>query len=512
MIVEVDVRDLMSLLKGNVSLEELIDGLNMFGTPVDEVEENTIRVEVAPNRLDMLSTEGIARSLNGFFGFDTGLPVMSITSSTFEVEVKGSSVRPFVGFSTVHGVKFTEPSIKSIMQMQEKLHISAGRNRRKYSIGLYDLDRIKPPIRYVDMPLDEIHFVPLDEEEEMSGREILEKTEKGKRYAHLLGDRAPVLIDARNRIMSMAPVINADWCKVTEKTENVFIDSTGTSPGTDALVSLIATSLAERGGKIGVVIPGPTYLPKRVDVSFDEVRRIIGMDLKDSEIRQSLEKMRYAVENGAVVVPAYRLDVSSVRDVAEDAAIGYGYQRISQEIPSSNLFGVPLLQAERENMYRRLLVGYGFTEVKTFVLTSSDLLELAGSPHIRVQNPKTQEATTLRQSLLPGLLDILERNKDVEYPQRIFEVGPVFLPEQKIAIAGMIAHRDSSFAEIKGVVDSFLSINGIKLDWTSGSHPFFIEGRTAVAKGGVYGEVRLDLASRVGMPLAAFELILERDL
>ena len=509
MIVEVNPGYLMKLLKGRVSLEEVMEALDMFGTPVDEIKEDVLRIEVSPNRLDMLSTEGIARTLNGLFGFEKGLPVWGFTSHTVEVNVVGSLIRPFVSFSTVFDVKLEDEMIKSVMQMQEKLHVSAGRNRRRYSIGLYDLDKIKPPVKYLELPLEEISFVPLGEEEEMNGREILEKTEKGRAYGHLVGKKkAPVLMDSKGRIMSMAPVINAEWCKITEKTRNIFIDSTGTAPGTDTMVALIATSLAERGGKIGVILPGPSYLPIRMRMDMEEIRRIVGIPLQEAEIVEALEKMRYGVEGTDVLIPAYRADVIGMRDIAEDVAIGYGYEKIPFEIPPSPLFGEPLKESQVENEYRKLMLGFGFTEVKTFTLTSEELLKLAGEPKIRVQNPKTMEATTLRQSILPNLLELLEKNKKAEYPQRIFEIGFVFLPEQKTALAGAVAHKEASFAEIKGIVDTLLEIMGRKVEWKSGKHRFFMEGRTAISKIGVYGEVKPELAARVGMPIAAFEILI----
>mgnify|MGYP000450990311 CR=1 FL=1 len=395
MIIEVEFEDLISLLKRKVSLEKLTRALDMFGTPVDEIEENVLRVEVPPNRLDMLSTEGIARALNGFLGFEKGLPVWNFTSHTIEVEVKKSEIRPFVSFSSVFGVKMGENIIRSIMQMQEKLHLTAGRNRRKYSIGLYDLDKIKPPIRYMDLPLSEISFVPLGEDEEMTGEEILEKTEKGKEYKHLVGEKAPVLVDGKGRIMSMAPIINAEWCKVTENTRNIFIDSTGTEEGTDLMVALVATSLAERGGKIGVVVPGPTFLPKPMRVDFGKIKRVVGVEMSNIEIQEALEKMRYGVEGKKILIPPYRTDVFSIEDIAEDVAIAYGYENIPFEIPAMEGFGEPLKEIEIENEYRKLMIGFGFIEVKTFVLTNKELLELGGKPIISVKNPKTKEALSL---------------------------------------------------------------------------------------------------------------------
>ena len=72
MIVEVPFKELQRLLKAKASLEQVSDALAMFGTPIDDLQGDLLRVEVEPNRVDMLSPEGIARSLNGFLEAETG--------------------------------------------------------------------------------------------------------------------------------------------------------------------------------------------------------------------------------------------------------------------------------------------------------------------------------------------------------------------------------------------------------------------------------------------------------
>ena len=88
MIVEIEYSELSKLLKAKVSIEKVIEALDSFGTPVDEVLGNSLRIEVNPNRVDMLSPEGIARSLNGFLDAELSYPVWGLIPSEIETIVK----------------------------------------------------------------------------------------------------------------------------------------------------------------------------------------------------------------------------------------------------------------------------------------------------------------------------------------------------------------------------------------------------------------------------------------
>ena len=93
MIIEVPYKELAKLLKAKISVEKIRGTLDMFGTPVDDFDKDNLRIEVNPNRMDMLSPEGIARSLNGFLGAEIGYPVWSLVPSKLELAVQKSKIR-----------------------------------------------------------------------------------------------------------------------------------------------------------------------------------------------------------------------------------------------------------------------------------------------------------------------------------------------------------------------------------------------------------------------------------
>ena len=125
--------------------------------------------------------------------------------------------RSHIVCAVVRGLPVDEEILKIIMKMQENLHWALGRDRKKASIGVYDLDSVKPGFRYTAMADGEIRFVPLGgmpgtaASEPASPLEILEKHPKGTAYQHLLSDfdRYPILMDSKGTVLSMPPIINS---------------------------------------------------------------------------------------------------------------------------------------------------------------------------------------------------------------------------------------------------------------------------------------------------------------
>jgi len=92
-----------------------------------------------------------------------------------EKAVKG--VRPYTVCAVAKDLKLDDSKIKELIDLQEKLHGSIGRKRKKLAIGIYPLDKIKFPIRFTSKRFDEISFVPLESKKEMNAKSILKKLE-----------------------------------------------------------------------------------------------------------------------------------------------------------------------------------------------------------------------------------------------------------------------------------------------------------------------------------------------
>jgi phenylalanyl-tRNA synthetase beta chain len=256
--VEYSLQDLRNLLGQNVETEVLREKIPLLGVDLEDITDESIAMEIFPSRPDMLSIEGFARALKGFLGIETGLKSYSLGNSKIKVTIDSSvlDIRPYAVAAVVSGLEFDDCTVKSIMDMQEKLHLTHGRNRAKVAIGVHDLHKIKPPITYKAVEPDSVSFTPLGSNHEMSLKQILNHHPKGREYAWILDkmDRYPLFVDAQDNVLSFPPIINSEETRLTEYTRDLFIELTGKSERElDSALNIIVSSLADRGGKIQAV-------------------------------------------------------------------------------------------------------------------------------------------------------------------------------------------------------------------------------------------------------------------
>jgi phenylalanyl-tRNA synthetase beta chain len=475
----------------------------------------------------------------------TGLKTYKAEKSIYMVKVDSATkpIRPYIVCAVVTEVEMTDEFIKSLMQIQEKLHITHCRKRRKAAIGVHDLDKVKFPALYT-VKDPSFKFIPLGEEKEMTLDNILKHTPKGKDYGWVLKGMAkyPLLMDSDNKVMAMPPIINSIHTMVEEKTKNLFIDITGTDDKTiNEVLNIVVTSLAERGGKIQLVkvkypdreIETPRLETRMMNLEPNYVNKLLGLKLTDYEMIEYLQKMGFdAVEVGKnlqVVIPCYRIDIMHAMDLVEDIAIAYGYDRFKPEIPNISTIGEENPLEAFSTKLRTLLVGYGLQEVVTFILNNKEnsykKMLMGEKDVIETANPKTEEYTIVRSWLLPSLMEVLWRNRHREYPQNIFEVGDVIelSPSSETGAKTMrrlgvvLCHSKANFSEIKSTVESILSnlgIKGYKIE--ESTLPCFIPGRAAKIvvnekNLGRFGEIHPEVVSNweIEMPVAACEICVD---
>ncbi len=490
------------LVGKKLPLDKLKDRISMLGTDLEKIEGNEIHVEVFPNRPDMLSEQGFARAFSSFIGAKTGLRKYSVSDSGEKLVVDKSvqSVRPHTACAIVKGLKFDDEKIREVIQIQEKLHVTYGRNRKKCAIGIYPLEKIKFPIRYTAKKPGDIKFRPLESSKIMSANEILNSHPTGKEYAHLLEGNSvyPVFIDANDEILSMPPIINShNIGKVTEKTKDIFIECSGFDFNIlQKCLNMIVATLADMGGKIYSIelsYPGkkfkpPNLEPTKMKISLDYVNKILGLCLNEKQLEVLLEKMGYGYEKGFVLVPAYRADILHQIDFVEDIAIAYGYENFKAELVHVATTGEEDKFEKFKNKVVSMLIGLGMLELNTYDLIDRDLQTkkmLAEFDVIEIADPVSLEYNSLRYWMIPSLLNVLKENKHNEYPQRIFDIGRVFKkdPSQETKIAeaerlGVLScHLKADFTEARQILDFLFRALGIEYKIVEAEHPSFIAGR-----------------------------------
>jgi phenylalanyl-tRNA synthetase beta chain len=521
--------------------EELIEKIDLMGTPVEGVDENDIEIQILPNRSDCLSVQGFLRAFKAYAGKEIGLKKYKVNQGDKDYRViidkSVGEVRPYTACAIVKGLKFDDERIKEIIDMQEKLHTTLGRGRKKAAIGIYPLEKIKLPIRFEARKPEDIKFQPLEMPQEMNGLQILQRHPTGREYAHLLEGKGkfPVFVDASGKILSMPPIINShDTGKVGEKTDSVFVECSGFDFNVlNKILNIIVTSLAEMGGKIysmeldyGKKEITPNLEAEKMKISLDNVNKLIGLDLKEKDLEKLLPKMGYDYSKGKVAIPAWRADVLHEVDIIEDIAIAYGYDKLVPEIPKVATIGEESEESKVSAKIEEILVGLGLIETSSFHLIRPEEAvkgKTSDDDKIELENSKSEYKLLRNNLLIPGMR-ILSENKDNEYPQKIFEIGKVFIRDKRGETdTGIkefnhlfIASTPGNFTEIKQILDYLFKMLNMKYELKEGHNNNLIEGRTGIicANGssvGIIGEVHPGTLRdwNIKLPVSVIEINLD---
>jgi phenylalanyl-tRNA synthetase beta chain len=487
-VVEVDPDELRRLT-GETDRSEADLKADLFALGIEyegETEEGAFELEFAPDRLDRLSVEGIARSLRYQYGEDRGVYIPDTTDAEWTIEVEDSvpAERPCVTGAIVRGLDLGEAELASLIQLQEKLHATMGRKRAKGAIGVHDLTMLKPAgegaddkrIVYRGVEPEADTFVPLDDDEARTPAGVLAEHPVGDTYGHLVADldRYPAIYDDVG-LFSFPPVINGRRTEVSTESRDLLVEMTGTDQWTiDKMLNVVCYALDARGGQVEeVVVEYPDDHPsegrdlRRPDLSVEEkqvghdrVEGSLGIDLDPDRVVDLFERSgldaeivgvgsaeRSSADHSSgqspreddeiaydVDVPPYRVDVLHPVDLVDDVGRAYGFNDLVPRYPDVSTVGGRTDESRLERAVREQLVGLGFEDQLTFHMVNE--AENYGSMRVEpgtdavgggepavIREPYSEDYTIVRTWVLPSLLSVLENNTHRSYPQDLGEVG-----------------------------------------------------------------------------------------
>eukprot|EP00461_Guttulinopsis_vulgaris_P001790 UN01790 len=521
--------ELFALLGQKYTDDEINDISMNFGVEVDDVEINdqgqkTYKFDVAANRYDLLCVEGLARALRSYIGLSETPDLKINTPKSPLVLTQDPStlaIRPFVVAAVLRNVNMNQAVYNSFIDLQDKLHFNIGRRRTLVSIGTHDLDSIQGPFTYTAKPYNEIEFTALSETKRMNVNELFAHY-KAKEVCHLkpyldIAEQPqvkagvepkdflhPVIYDARGEVLSLPPVINSEYSKISLNTKNIFIEITATDFTKCNIVLNIITSLFSEHSQgenqftvETVLVNHPSAIPfppgvddklnvqtvandtksilypnpasSSITVSIDEINKSLGLSLTEDEICQLLNKMQHTTQllpgdQLVVTPPPTRSDILHSVDVQEDVAIAYGYNNLPQGLPPVVTIGGEETLNQLSNHLRYAVAGCGYIEVMTWALiqTEENFEKIHHKPNntcVTLANSKT-EFTACRTTLLPGLLKVVCANNSFKLPIQIFELGDVVLATREIAegainrrhLGVLYGGQTSGFEEVHGVL------------------------------------------------------------
>ena len=531
-------------ISGNVVPKAYENGIFVFPTEVEPgtdaltalyLNDQVMEFDLTPNRADALSMVGTAYEVAALYQTEMTKPETQSNESSesatnaLSVSVNNPEKVPYYSARIVKNVTIASSPI----WMQARL--------------------IKAGIRPINNVVDISNYVLLEygqplhmfDQDQIGSQEIVVRQAQTDETMTTLDNTECTLVDTDIVIsngkepIALAGVMGGDFSEVTEQTTNVVVEGAIFDPvsirHTSRRLNLRseASSRFEKGIATEFVdeaVDRACYLLQTyasgevlqdrvsagdlgdfvtpIDITVDKVNQTIGFELSSGEIKAIFEQLGFKTtqdgETLTVEVPSRRKDITIKEDLIEEVARIYGYDDIPSSLP---IFGEVTSGELTDRQYKtrtvkETLEGAGLNQAITYSLVSKDHAKdfaLQERPTISLLMPMSEAHSTLRQSLLPHLIEataynVARKNKDV----RLYEVGRVFfgngegeLPDEVEYLSGILTgeymvnawqgkKEEIDFFIAKGVVDRVAEKLNLEFSYKAGEISGLHPGRTAI--------------------------------
>src|SRR5262245_32419688 len=541
------------------------------------LSDPVLDVKLTPNRPDCTGVRGIARDLAAA-GLGKLRPERKLAGVEGDYECPVDIRLEFPREAAGACPCFAGRYIKGIKNGAAPAWMQA----RLKAVGLRPINALVDVTNYISLDRGRpLHVYDADKLKGAIGARLGRKGEKllaldGKTYA--VDDTMCVIADQR-AVLGLGGIMGGEETGVTEGTKNILIECANFDPlrtaatgrrtgitsdaryrferGVDPAFILPGLDLATAimleaaGGKPSrAMVAGAPPIAKTVAVfSFGMVDKLAGIKLPEKEMRATLEALGFTIDgkgsNVKIRVPSWRPDVHGAADLVEEVVRVAGLDKVpSAPMPRSSGVAKPVLTEtqKRVRLVRRVLAGRGLVEAITWSFIPRTQAEAfgGGQPGLELANPISAEMTTMRPSLLPGLLAAVQRNRNRGAADvGLFEVGQSYRgdePKDQYVVASGVragasaltgagrhwtgATADAGLFEAKADAIALLAALGFdaaKAQVTRETPAWFHPGRSGAIKLGPkvtlahFGEVHpatLALMDVTG-PVAAFEVFVE---
>jgi phenylalanyl-tRNA synthetase beta chain len=467
------LREFVNVAAGD---RQLADDLTSAGIAVESIAEEhgaTIyEMDLTTNRVDAMNHYGVAREASAIYGCElkkfepklpgaggatgTGTfttPYTTAVTAGFPIIIEDAEGCARYTARIIRGVKIG-PSPEYIVKCLELLGSRAINNAADATN--YAINELGHPTHAFDLDLLE------------GGKIIVRRARDGEflktldGVGHTLTSDDLIIADAEKPV-ALAGVMGGFDSMITEKTRNVLIESAWFDPATVRGTAkrhgmhTDASHRFERGADWGITpvacdrvtelileTAGGELSGERIDavarkierapiaLHRSEVKRILGIDLAADEIERILGHLGFGVVHEGsdfrVTIPTWRLDVEREVDLLEELARIYGYNKFPNTLPSFTGAVIALPDEAKDARVRQTMLALGYDEaISITFISAADAKTFSGGEPLALANPLSEEAGYMRNSLAPGLLNMIGYNlnrgtSDV----RLFEAGEVF--------------------------------------------------------------------------------------
>jgi len=508
------IRDFVDLPVDNRRLAEDLTSIGIAVEGIFGEGANTIfEMEIGTNRPDAMNHYGVAREAAALYG--TSLKPIEIRlpsaagahGGAGAMQGSSASSHPF----EIH-IDDKEGCARYTAQILRGVTIKASSEKIASRLALVDQRPINNAADASNYTLWEIghptHAFDLDLLE--GGKIIVRRAREGETLKTLDGvDRKlspeDLIIADANKPVGLAGVMGGSDTMITDKTKNILIESAWFDPvavrktakrhglhtdashrfergadygATPIACALVAGRIIESGGgevqgsAIDAVAREIDQAPIVLRVSH--VARILGATLETHQIVGILNRLGFELipepavhPEFSVRIPTWRLDVEREIDLIEEIARLHGYNNFANTLPAFSGAAVENPRAKKQAKLRSSLLALGYNEaVSLSFISHEDAEAFSSSPVVELENPLSEEASLMRSSLVPGMLDMLAHNlnRGVE-DVRLFEMGDVY----EAAGVGTVEHGRICLGATVSALKNEIPMGGVLDQATAGS-------------------------------------------
>ena len=441
------------------------------GDAIEALQINDVIFDVAvnPDRGYALSIRGIAREVAGSLGLNFTDPVEALRSLKFEETGKGVAAK--IADKSTASVFY----LRTLSNFDPKGITPIWMRRRIEKMGMRSISLVVDVTNYVMLELGQpLHAF---DKSKIKGGLTIKRAGKAQKFVTLDGQERmlnadDLMVCDDDQPLALAGTMGGLSSEITETTTDIALEAVHFCPvciaknsrrhklsseASRRLERSVDPSLAEFASArfvqlltahssakhVATVVDGePIYAPVvTIDPSY--VSRTLGFEIPAKQVAEVLRVIGCDVDEKSFTIdpPSWRADLLTAADFTEEVARMIGYDKIPSVLPPRPLHATLTPTQKRRRAIATMLASRGLAEVQTFPFTNQATIDSMGfvgerAATYKVANPMSEEFPLMRVHLVPGLIEVAQRNisrgaKDFA----IFEMGSIFRSSQKLVTA-----------------------------------------------------------------------------
>lgn len=458
--------------------KEVSEGIFVFPNDVEvgkdaldylNLHDEVLELGLTPNRADCLSMLGVAYEVGAILGAEVSIPTTNLpkgselASDYIKVDVEALEDNPMYRAMIIKDVK-VGPSplwlqnrlmaagirpISNVVDVTNYVLLEYGQPLHAFDYDLFGSKQV-----VVRRASEGEEIVTLDDvtRKLSSDHLVITNGSEPVAVAGVMGGAKSEVNEGTTTILLEAAYFKGPTIRKASKDLGLRSDSSvryekGIDPNRVVLAQeRAATLISELSG--GTVLEGFVEIneldvkPSPVEISIERLNKALGTDLTIDVVERIFKRLQFLYSNNGdlltVYVPTRRPDITIEADLREEVARLYGYDHIPTTLPVGLTTAGALTQRQlRRRKVRKFLESVGLDQIITYSLTNSSKAKgfgkkLENVQPVRLAMPMSEDRSTLRTSLIPHVLDVIQYNHNRKIDDvAIYEVGSIFLSEEK---------------------------------------------------------------------------------